>query len=67
LLGSSVLKKKCSHENNKLPLMLLMHGGTEGTVFEYNLQRHYLLLCMELRKCYGSWVSMGEEKRVGEK
>lgn len=66
MLGSSSVKKKFSHENNKLPLML-MHRGTEGMVFEYNLQRHYLLLCVELRKCYGSWVSMGEEKRVGEK
>jgi len=46
---------------------MLMHRGTEGTVFEHNLQRHYLPLCVELRKCDGSWVGMGEEKRIGEK
>lgn len=46
---------------------MLMHRGTERTVFEYNLQRHYLPLCVELRKCDGSRVSVVDEKRVGEK
>lgn len=49
-----------------LPIMS-MHRGIERKVFEYNLQRQYLPLCVELRKCDGSRVSIGEKKGVGEK